>query len=437
MMNYKLDWTQNKTNDPKARGEEPEVKKFFQPYKMATQAYSNEALPEDNYFNEESINEHFGGRHLPKIKEVSETGGLDSAWNSERSIMVGVPHIYRSDAYIQKTLIVDRDQPDVLRMHTFNQDGMTIPKVSTGESASSNYNPERLPPTREIHDKLTKEVQTDPLDIDQRKMSKTESKAIPTKKESPQSKKLFSHLENTLKNSGKDVFKKVSAKNVKSPRMMTKNLLNSIPLKSVASKNTKPESPRESVDTHSNIAIKSATIVKRMKSLEMMPRGEMKRELESTMRNRPSVTQHSLQLGKSQGEISVKPSKTRIEFRSSDKTHVEGSVERFPFKVNKPSPQKLKLSKAKTGLLRGMCSKGDEKQKAFGGQGINSISFGTQDDHDDSFIPSSVDHNRSNSKMGLKTPVISSGQCQNRKALATNLMYFCLTKGLQSLAQKC
>lgn len=423
----KLDWKGYSSSDFIAKGDE-NIKKLAESQKYVHSENSNDFNLEDNYY-EDLINENFGGKHLPKIKEESETGGLDSAWNSERSIKMNFPVQYQSEYSLRRNVVIDRDEPDVIRTHTFVMDTTTIPKASTGESATNQIKPESNTHIREL-DKVAKEVQTEPLEIVKPSTPvqdfKTTPKLSPKKDSSKKSSKiLFSHLESTLKLADSALSKRLSAHNVKSPRLMTNNILATSGSKITSKVNKRTNSPKPSVDAQSNVAKRSDSNVHRMKSLETMPHTAVNREVECPQKVRPDLTNlTSSNLGKSQGDHTSKPNKPKREFKSTDKIKRDNSKDRFPFNISK-TPASIKVQKQKTGMLREMMgSAGDQKNK-FIGQGLQSVSFGTQDELDDSMMPNSVDQQRVTPKPHKKAlRNVTGGQTLQKKVIAADLRYY-------------
>lgn len=402
----KQDWLALGGSNPNILTEDL-TRKVSEKYPLATPSFSTDILPEDHYYIDESIHENYGGKYLPKIKEESETGFLDSAWNSERSIKKMLHQNHRSENSIQY-IAMDKDEPEVIRMHNFSSETAIIPKVSTGESASTNFKPLMKPLSQEVREKVTKEVQTEPLEAERqfprhqapivmKKVAKKESIATP-------SKNLFSHLESAFKSSEKDIPKN-SAKNVKSPRAMAKTTLLAAVQKNLLISTKKREIPRRSVDADSNIAKQSDITVKRMKSLESIPR-IYSRESESLMRNRSIVKNIASNiLGRSHGDHSAKLPKQCTGFKSNDKLRKDKSDTQLPFGESK-YPGTAKVKKSKAGILRDLF-KNEKCQVKFASNCIQSISFGTQEDPDDSFIPVLADQWRKTSKIISKPTNIS------------------------------
>lgn len=94
---------------------------------------------EDRFYTNEPLPDHFD-KYLPNIKEESENYGLDSAWQSNRSIAVIEPKNYflegvdkeeQSNKEENRILTLDRDTPDLLHIPNY---ATVMPKASTGES---------------------------------------------------------------------------------------------------------------------------------------------------------------------------------------------------------------------------------------------------------------------------------------------------------------
>ena len=133
---------------------------------------------EEQFYNNEPLPDHFD-KYLPNFKEESEMYGIDSAWQSNRSINVigknreilesggelGQPGLPEE----RRTLTIDRDTPDILHVPNYIFGTKGIQKASTGESFPAQ--PRLSQPAIVQQDSIlatqdTKEVQTDPVDID-------------------------------------------------------------------------------------------------------------------------------------------------------------------------------------------------------------------------------------------------------------------------------
>lgn len=133
-------------------------------------------LHEERYYINDPLPDQFD-KYLPNIKEESENYGLDSAWQSKKSIPVVASQssILRGSATdlqvvneeLRNRLPLERNILDSQYRSANSLAHSGIQKASTGESCSSNIRDLRRPQVEQpVVRKTAKEIQTEPIDID-------------------------------------------------------------------------------------------------------------------------------------------------------------------------------------------------------------------------------------------------------------------------------
>lgn len=435
---------------------------------------SGDWMYEENFFDNEPLPEHFE-KYLPNIKEESEHYGINSAWTSNRSIQVSekrdeVQEIWpQSYSTEQRTLTVDRDTPDVLHNRNYMGRQFNIQKASTGESAPLHMMPrEESLQQQSTANLATKEVQTDPLDIesligsvsvgkssfskkkDNPATSKSKFSAIisprditkaalgtykidPREKQAVHRKKAVSSIKTDSKNPLKHAFMEenliqVMSNHEKKERLLSPNIKKRANVQNLKSFSRDPSPP---------------STLKRMKSLETKLDGNFKRRVVSPMKERGEIP--FKRTAKEMSVSDLKSNKAEASNTSNTKPILESKETKrnsfamtagiknteeipsnlFTIKFSK-GPQSTALAKPKTKLFRDVCKKTQEKnwKNNFGsGRLMNSSSFGTQEEAEHSLCQNSLESN-SNSRPNLNPNQLGIENQKKTMGISAGLGYF-------------
>ena len=404
---------------------------------------------EEEFYNNEPLPDQFD-KYLPNIKEESEMYGLDSAWQSNRSI----PVIGKDNKILQEVgldqpekpeerrmLTIDRDTPDILHAPNYSFSHKGIQKASTGESflLQSRFSHQAvIQQESPLANQETKEIeiQTDPLDIDSLIKSIgpgpgafSKKKKIDTKTTRPKCTSFMSPrnmTKNALQRSdglnssytkrGLDDRRdscSINPRNKQDIKEISPGMLSSALSKLLSKSGNKPK--RSEIVNLTN-GTSPVTSTKKLKSFEPKKDLHNNRKMVSLMKVRTpykgnkSVYNNSISgMKSSKADTSFSSSKNDSHVANNMKQkpsnladiyNIDTSNNLFSLKFSR-SPTTIKLSKPKSNLLRGAIKQNtttNTLEDNLSDKALRSSTNTNQEDIDPSIYQNSVENSRVKAK---------------------------------------